>query len=576
MARVPSASLRSGDVAGAPGAVRGGRGKWSGGPETRRGASGKAKAGGAYGGTSRRRRPKVWAEVLSLLGVLVFASVPMWWLADTPAMSDAARRGTAEAVALHERWIAEDGSGAGWGMADLIPRDRVGGVARDGGAGTPGVRWVHAAVLTAVGWQRSRLDAGDAGDGQREHAALQTSDAVSVLRGVSAVSGMVCVAGVFWAVLSVGGLLPASLAGLAAGSMPMVIWSGRSGDGAALMTAVGMVSVAGGLWGLRPLRPAAGAWRQVVGWVLAGAGWAASVWCGGLVVGVWVAVSLLGLVMLSPRRVGNLIALTGSACIGALCLLPWAVAVAESGAWPWWGWLEVSPVLGWLRMEEVVLSGWVGAAWLGGLGLWLLWLPAAVLQPTSTSSLVVGGRRYLILGVGWWLSAAAVVLAWPGSRSMVLLSLVSGVLVGLVLSHFHDLSEQGRHVRLWRWGRWPVVVGTTVLSMALPAAARSQGEWIDAGWLARPVLAELHGAYWAACGGVLLTLAVVASRFAYRHHVARATATWALWSLAMVLSFMWPLAHAPQPVTPNVLAVGSEAGGSQTHRQVTAWAGEGL
>lgn len=508
--------------------------------------------------TPEGRTPRrTWLEVLVLIGLLSTASVLFLLRLDDRGATQDEQREADRAWAMLQ---ASRQTVAVSGRFDLRWLDLSGSEGQRHET-APGHVWVQAAALAMwVKVQQASVAAGvESADEQTADESALTPDAherVVVLRLASVGAMLIVLAAAYWATLSLGGQLPAVLAGLVFIAMPGSVWFARAGTGEAITLAWVILSVASMLWAMRPLRPAGGALRQALGWAVAGVALGATLLCGGVSASAAVLVPVVLILVLVPRRLGHVMGLVATVCVAVLLCMPWVIHSIDHGTSSWWHWLwpgkpgETWEMAG-LTDPSVIVFG------LLSLGPWLLWIFAMLMQPTSASAVVRGARRRLILGWVWWVAALAGMIVLIGSAAgawQLSLAPASAVMVGLLMGHFHDLSTQGRHARLWRWSRWPMALLILLGSVALPALAHAQGQLVEAELLSMPLLADMHATYWALTGAVLMVLALAGARFAYSHYVARATGMWAAWCVVAMLSVIWPLADTPPINAPQVAA----------------------
>lgn len=369
------------------------------------------------------------------------------------------------------------------------------------------------------------------------------------LRGrlVSAAMLLLAVAGTFWATHAIGGVLPATLAALAAGSMPLWLAWGRTSDPALVTAGWTMLAVGAGMWATRPLRPPPSVPRQVLGWALCGVLLGAAVLSGGLRALPPAVVPLVIVLVIAPHRVGHLLGLLTALATMALMLTPWALHVHEhdAGAWYTW-WQALSPTqwdrpvgYGKLMLERL---GWLALL----LSPWSLWVGAGLLQTFSTST--SGARFRMLIGWAWFVLIAAMLLASPGQRlvqPLLLAVSAAAVVVGQVFRQFSDLASGGRIPRLWRWLRWPHFGALALLTLALPGAAIFQRTLVSAAVLDSPWVAPMAWQYWAAgalTGGMLLGWSI---KTLVRHEPARCAILWGVWGIVMTAFFAGPVARGP-------------------------------
>lgn len=368
-------------------------------------------------------------------------------------------------------------------------------------------------------------------------------------RLVSAAMLLLAVGGTFWATHAIGGVLPATLAALSAGSLPLWLGWGRTADPAVVTVGWTMLAVGAGMWATRPLRPPPSVPRQVLGWALCGFLLGVAVLSGGLRTLPPAVTPLVIVLVIAPHRVGHLLGLLAALATMALMLTPWALHVHEHDAEAWHAWWAALNPTQWDRpigYGKLMLErlGWLALLLLP----WTLWVGAGLLQTFSTSTSTSGSRFRMLIGWVWFVLIGAMLVASPGERSVqpLLLAVPAGaVVVGQLFRQFSDLASGGRFPRLWRWLRWPhfgVLAGVTLL---LPAAAIFQRALAEAGILPSIWVSPMAWQYWAASAvtaGVLLGWSI---KTLVRHEPARCGVLWAVWGIVMTAFFSGPVARGP-------------------------------
>lgn len=366
-------------------------------------------------------------------------------------------------------------------------------------------------------------------------------------RLVSAAMLLLVVAGTFWATQAIGGVLPATLAALAAGSMPVWLTWGRTADPAVVTAGWTMLSVGAGMWATRPLRPPPSVPRQVLGWALCGVLLGAAVLSGGLRALPPAVAPLVIVLVIAPHRVGHLLGLLAALATMALMLTPWALHVHEHNAEAWHAWwTALSPTqwdrpmgYGKLMLERL---GWLAVLLLP----WTLWVVVGLLQTFSTST--TGSRFRMLIGWVWFVLITAMLVASPGERPVQPLLLAvpaAAVVVGQLFRQFSDLASGGRFPRLWRWLRWPHFGVLAAITLVLPGAAIFQQTLVRSTLLESPWVAPMAWQYWAAgavTGGVLLGWSI---KTLVRHEPARCGMLWGVWGIVMTAFFAGPVARGP-------------------------------
>ncbi|MEO1236899.1 MAG: hypothetical protein AAFX76_08950 [Planctomycetota bacterium] len=484
---------------------------------------------------SRSRRG--WAVGSALAGLLLVSAWPMAvGLAERPAT---AREATAVGVAW-ATWqrAVEAGEMESAALSERARLERV--VPFDGEAlvldEAPGLAWGQAA---AIGW----WGPGDAGSG------------LLGARRLGVVMALVSVAAVFWAGWSLGGLRAAGFAGLICVGNPLLVWYGRVATAEAVTAGWIMLSIAAGLWALRPMRPTPKLWRLGTGWGLSGA----ALGLGALTGGPWALVSgvgpLLAVGLLCPRRLTHGLGLTAAVAIAGLLTIPWAVYVWENDPEAWaarslWG---IGDGGLWERAMGLAL----------GLGVWVPAALVAVVSPWwrgwdegrggAHSGAHSGGRLWL--GWAWAVTAGGLAVLGPGGWGAALPGVLAvAALTGQVLG---EVSERASHYQpsaIWRWAGWPTAGLVLGASLIGPVRLVRHLE---------PTAAPTT-AYWVGTAVVLTLLAGLATRWVGRLSPARSAVSWAAWSAVAAALVLVPFNREEagpvstqrdgvRPATPDVL-----------------------
>ncbi len=404
----------------------------------------------------------------------------------------------------------------------------------------PGLAWLHMVGFATL-----------------DHDTATPRQLVTRARSVSVVFGLLAIASVFWIGLSIGGLASALLAGLVAGTAPLLVGTGRLGTVEMPALGLALFATAAALWGARPFKPPAALFRQAAGWVLCGIALGALVLVAGLAPLPKVLLPLAVVLAICPRRISYVIALSAATFVAALMIVPWALYVHEQDPAAWRPWLaELRPDYGGTFGEYLRWAA-AGVGWLAVATLpWTPWLLGGLIQPFSTSS--VGSRQRLFAGWAWFVALGVVVLALPPAGDggearpveMLLLLPAAAMLVGQVFQQYKDLSEQGRHVRFWTLVRYPHVVVLLAASVCLPMALAQESDLIAEGWLRGELVAPMGWLYWTGMALVLLLIGALSLRFMLQHHPARTLVCWAVWATVAVSLVTLAVARGPRAVNP--------------------------
>ncbi|MGB0766076.1 MAG: ArnT family glycosyltransferase [Phycisphaeraceae bacterium] len=390
----------------------------------------------------------------------------------------------------------------------------------------PGGTWFHQVMFLGLVPDRSALD--------------PETNKAWVVRGRigSVLMAVLFVGAVFWAGYSLGGLTTGVVAALIAMTMPLLIGFGRHANSEIIAMAWSALSIAGALWAMRPLRAAPSLARQLIGWLVCGAGLGLATLTAGPTAIPGTLFCTVAVAMFCPRRLGHVMGLLASSAVAALIVTPWVLHVIEQDPAIWQRWYhEVRPDFAAQSIGETLgRAGWRLVIAATFCGVWVVWLVPALTQPFSTST--GQARRRMLIGWGWLIVASLLLAFEPGpTRLSTLLIAVApaSVCIALTIQQYHDLSGEGRHAKLWLFGRWIACTMMIGLGIALPVLGYLVDKRPDlVAWLPRfdrPMLASMHWSFYAGAGVALLLASLLAVRFARANHPGRTTACLALWLL---------------------------------------------
>lgn len=474
-----------------------------------------------------------------LIGVVLLAALPLFYsLKNAPNLSETEARTVAASQRAVDRLqeAPRDRRLAIETLAPLDDREKTDYLA------PPGTTWAHLVAGTTL-----------------DPAHASTMDLRFRARLVSASMGLLTVVAVFWCGFSIGGLSTATLAGLIFAAMPVAGFYFRQARPEALQTAAAMMTMACALWAMRPLRPPPGIPRQMLGWMLAGLCLGAAMLTGGPMALPPTLIPLLVIVFVCPHRVGHTLGLLAAVLIAALSVMPWAIVVHQHDPSASAHWLaQLAPKLplgGWPTFLGD--AGWRITLLAATLCIWATWLPAALLQPFSTSSR--GARQRMMIGWSWFVTICALLVAAPTPSSDLgtLLTALppAAILLAQLLRRLADLASAGHYAKFWIGTRLIMVLLTLSLSVLLPAALLILRRHPD--FAPHPALAEaMRGVSLFATlgiGSVLLLIASAGAWFASRHAPSTSVACWAVWCVAAMTlgaTILAEPAHtAPEPGT---------------------------
>lgn len=402
---------------------------------------------------------------------------------------------------------------------------------------TPGTTWLHLVAFQFLPTGPDRTP---------------TEWIVLAGRAVSVACGLLTVAAIFWIGICIGNLRTATLAALVCTANPLLLYYSRLAGPEMPQVALATLTIAAAVWAIRPLKMAGSRARQAVGWLLCGVCMGMAILTGGAGTIPFMLAPIVFIFTLYPNRVGHLMGLVAAVIVAALLTTPWALYTHEQDAATWQAWAQ-SLVPSYFHDPALLDDIATDRLWLLLLATlpWTAWLAAGLIQPFSTSS--AGARLRMFLGWVWFVPVALLLLGAPGEgtpREMLIVLPAAALLVGQVVRQYSDLSDEGRHTRIWRLLRWPHCFAAMFASVAIPLVGEFQGGMQRAGWLSGPVSMEMPMGYWLGLGAALLGIVVLSMRFAERHHPGRSVACWAVWVIVAASVVAVPVARGPLGETP--------------------------
>ena len=470
----------------------------------------------------------VW---LLLLICLIAASVPMLidiQRADVVDPLEALALATsAETWRMYEQTPIDE-----WGFEPFTPRyqglDRIGT--------PPGTTWLHMLAFEI--------------DRDIEGRSPSVERMILLGRLVSVCVALLALSALYWIGYSIGGLPAAFFATVVCLSDPVFIYEARSASPVMPALAFATLAIAAALWAIRPLRPSPSLFRQGLGWIISGFALGMAMLMDSATMAVPVVLSILVVLLLSPRRISHTMGLIAAVFIGLLLVTPWLVYAHENDPVVWWQWLErFEPLEGSLG-DIGRLVGWRMAMVLAVALPWTIWLVVALVQPFSTSS--TGQRRRLFLSWSWFVTVGVLALALPGADDLAVLAILlpaGAMLIGQLFTQFAALSAEGRHVRLWRVLRWAQIAAMLVASIALSGAMIYGPTLVADGYLDMPITTPMHWTYAAGMGLVLVLLVGLSIRSAAKHYPGQTLVIWAAWTIAAMVMLSPPVARGPLGVS---------------------------
>lgn len=373
------------------------------------------------------------------------------------------------------------------------------------------------------------------------------------MRLLSAGFALLLIAGIYWAGFSIGGLMTASYSGLIAASCPVIAWFTHAGTAELPMLGFQTLAVASAMWALRPLKPPPTVARQALGWAICGLALGSAVLIGGLSAVPFVLLPILITSIMCPNRVSHILGLVASTCIAGLMVIPWATYAYKHDVSVWELWLMDLWPQHTQSITDYLRSIYRHALMIPVLVLpWTLWLIGSLAQPFSASTR--GVRRRVFIGWAWLVSVTVLTLLGSGPAGMRgLLALLppATVLIGQCLRLYSDRSAEGRHARLWRYGRWLHITFLLAISIGLPLAMIFQKTLVEKDVLSTRLVSPMPWYYWMGLAVSLTLITLLSMRFALKHYPGKATIGWSIWSVVLICVTLIPLSRGPLLNTPR-------------------------
>lgn len=391
----------------------------------------------------------------------------------------------------------------------------------------PMVAWVN-----MVAW--SQLEPGE----------YLPGDLILCARLASVVMIMLGLGAMFWVGYSVGDIRTGVLSVLVMGTGVLLICGGRVASREAHLLGWVTLSVAAGLWAMRPIKPVNWLSRQVIGWLLSGAALGGAILTDGLTAMIFMSIPLIGaIVVTGRRRLANGIGLLFAVLLGMAISVPWYLHVLERVS-DGWGVLSCGGVGGggdgnvvdwWWYCLMMVIVVWP----------WTVWFVGSLIQ-----GVVVGcSKKWRHLLVGWlWFVGAYIAVELLGDGEVYSLLLVlpaSGLLIGQFWSwHASRAVERQTNVvvRVLCVAHWLMlfVVSVGVGLSWLYEERLSEGVmWLFGvlGYESMTTgLGETVVIKWymsGLCGGVLVVLTLLGTRWHYRWRPMHGAVVTALWMIVL-------------------------------------------
>ncbi|QNN22579.1 hypothetical protein HED60_09965 [Planctomycetales bacterium ZRK34] len=331
-------------------------------------------------------------------------------------------------------------------------------------------------------------------------------------RMMSVLLAVLTLIGTYWAGMSIGGVRVARLATMALGTTLLFAYQMRYAAPDSHLLAFVTLSIASGLWAMRPLKPINWVGRRVSGWLLAGLALGAAIMTTGWSAPIFVLPPLVAAICLTPmRRVGNTIGLIFAIILGLIASAPWYLYVSDQVP------EATRQLFGQVgKPEALFLLTWSHGRVLMMLSPWQIWLMGALCQPFIRAE---HERRRQLLIAWFWFILIFIAFSIPAARHpryLVPLLPAAGLMVGQLWSYHAHLATQRQvdpGVNLLRVPHWILMA---IASIAGPLFVAFQPELLEAGYIDH---IELPGATLPLCGGLglaLLLIVLLGARWHYK------------------------------------------------------------
>jgi 4-amino-4-deoxy-L-arabinose transferase-like glycosyltransferase len=340
-------------------------------------------------------------------------------------------------------------------------------------------------------------------------------------RLASAVMAMLTLMATYWAGMSVGGARVALLATLAAGTTLLLIEQSRWANVDSVFTATTTLSIAAGLWAIRPLKPINWVGRRVSGWLIAGLALAAAILTRGPAAFVFVLPPLIAAVALTPlRRLSNALGLSFALALGVAGAAPWYLYIAEKlpDAWQ-------TLVQQFRPPDELLVLSWSHSRSLLLLSPWSIWVIGALFQPFVRATGLL--RRQLLIAWFWFVLLFLLTSGQTGRHPNLLLPLIpaAALMVAQLWGYHIELAGERRvdpGVNILRWPHWASIA---LLSVLAPLFIRLQPDLVERGLLGGVELPDVPWSVTLGLGAALLLITLLGARW-HRQWQPR----WAMWA----------------------------------------------
>lgn len=359
-------------------------------------------------------------------------------------------------------------------------------------------------------------------------------------------------ASTFWAGYSIGRLRTAALAVLVTGSFLFMIKQGRIASYDTHLLGWVTLSVAAGLWAIRPLKPDNWISRRVGGWVICGVALGAAILAKGPLALLYMGWPLAATIAVIPRRrLGNIMGLLFAVMLGLLVAAPWYMYIIEQMPGSWQTMLteykaeraNSEPFWFYLVVFALVLP-------------WTVWLIGALAQPWLRAR---GEYRRQLLVAWLWFVGLVVIFSFPDAKKerYILPALpAAGLLIAQLWAWHGDLADHRQKdpgINLLRLPHWLGIAFASLVIAPFWAFQDSITQWL-AERIGKPLDPPEFGHldWWvlAPWGVVLAVLCVMGIRWHWRWKPVHAAVVTALWALILMTVAYASYVHSPHGVNP--------------------------
>lgn len=354
-------------------------------------------------------------------------------------------------------------------------------------------------------------------------------------RIVAIIMAMLCLAGIYWVGILLGGVRAAIIASLATGTTFFFIFNGAIASYDVHLAAWSTLAFAAALHAMKPLGAPAARGRYFFGWILTGVFLSFAVLSKGPIAVLWTALPIAAAVLVNVRG-----AQFGKRLINSIGGLVMAIIVATAIALPWYVMMLSRFAAAGDRLEYEYTNVFMRAplsplpsVWTLLFSVpWTLWAIAGIVAVFLRVSPRRSRRRALIAML--WLLAGVGALSIPGliraQRYLFPVFPAVGLLVGMCVIAHRNIVRRGKsipHLNLLRLSHWGAIMlaSLTVLGWKI-----FEPMLIARGVIDQPFLANESGWLVALMTVVLLVVAAFGARAHWRNKPFDATLITGIWA----------------------------------------------